>query len=129
MTEFINQNEAIKSEIDPDMNAINLAIEQKILKALEMKEYQKNYYINNRDKMHNLMVEYYKSHKLQMDEKHKEYLQKNKEKLKAYLNKKNNCDICGGCYTFRNKSTHNKSVKHTNAINNLITKNLKSIKV
>jgi len=57
----------------------------------------------------------------------KQYYSENTETLKAYnkqyradnaetINSKHNCDVCGGKYTLKHKSTHYKSKKHQKAI-------------
>ena len=60
------------------------------------KEYEKEYYHNNKEKK-----EKYK----------KQYYQNNKEKL----NKSFQCE-CGGSYVLRNKKRHYKSIKHINYV-------------
>lgn len=44
------------------------------------------------------------------------FMQKNKKKIK----KKMRCGICGGSYTYFNKSHHLNSIKHNEAIKNNI---------
>lgn len=57
----------------------------------------------------------------------KKYRSDNPEKMKVYqkkyrtnnsetINEKHNCDVCGGKYTLKHKSTHYKSKKHQKAI-------------
>ena len=40
----------------------------------------------------------------------------NYQKQKELHREKIVCDICNGCYTYTNKSHHNKSQKHKNAL-------------
>jgi hypothetical protein len=40
----------------------------------------------------------------------------NYQKQKEIHKEKIVCDICNGCYTYTNKSHHNKSIKHKNAL-------------
>ncbi len=49
-------------------------------------------------------------------EYHKQRYADNKEAMNAKKSIKHNCDVCGGKYTTRHKSTHFKSKKHQKAI-------------
>jgi len=51
----------------------------------------------------------------------KKFMEKNTEDLK----KQKICDVCKGKYTYFNKSHHNKSVKHQNALSLVIDKDKK----
>ena len=68
-------------------------------------QYQKDYYIDNKDKAKNKAKEYYETNK----EKLKEYRETNKDKA----NEKFDCE-CGGKYTNCGKSQHLKTTKHLN---------------
>jgi len=84
----------------------------------EIKEYQKEYQQDHKQEMkeyreeHKEILaekakEYYQEHKEVIAEKAKEYRKNNKEEI----NKKCNCE-CGGYYSHKHKSTHEKSNKH-----------------
>jgi len=66
----------------------------------QLKEYQKEYQIQNKEK-HNVYQ--------------KKYYHKNKEKINENQNKKFNC-ICGGKYTNKHKATHQRTNIHQNYI-------------
>ena len=51
----------------------------------------------------------------------KKFMEKNTEDLK----KQKICDVCKGKYTYFNKSHHNKSVKHQNALSFVVDKDKK----
>ena len=67
----------------------------------QMKEYHKEYYENNTEK-----ITQYK----------KEYRENNTEKIKEWVKTKCNCE-CGGRYTNAHKSQHFKSIKHQKYLN------------
>ena len=46
------------------------------------------------------------------EEYYRNFMEKNKEKLHTSIT----CDICYGCYTYYNKSTHLKSKRHMKAL-------------
>jgi hypothetical protein len=71
------------------------------------KEYKKEYYIENKDKI----KEYYEANKDKVCEYNKEYREKNKDKIKEQKFKVCLC-ICGFKYTRDNKARHEKSNRH-----------------
>ena len=75
----------------------------------DRKEYFKEHYQQNKDKI----KEYNEKNKEKIKENMKEYYQQNKDKLKEKTSVKINCE-CGGKYTRHNKSAHFKSKKHLN---------------
>ena len=87
------------------------------------KEKKKEYYNDNKDKISEYRKEWYQNNKDKLTEQRKEYYQENKDKIKEYrdnnkekLQQKFNCE-CGGKYTYHHKSRHLKSNKHQNYIN------------
>lgn len=54
---------------------------------------------------------YYEANKDKIEAKRKEYYQANKEEINAKRNEKQECG-CGGSYSLRTKSTHEKTDKH-----------------
>jgi hypothetical protein len=73
----------------------------------EKKDYDKEYYENNKAKLLEQNKKYYENNK----EKNKDKIKKYQENHKAKLTEKFNCD-CGGKYQFQHKSRHNKSKRH-----------------
>ena len=69
------------------------------------------YYKANKDKILEDRVKYYKANKDKIAEQRAERYQENKAKI----NEKFSC-ICGGSYTYINKSRHEKTKKHTKYI-------------
>lgn len=67
------------------------------------KEYQKQYYIYNGQKLKQLNKQYYAN---------------NCEKIKQHQNEKLTCDICNGSFTRGNKQQHRKTKKHKRALEN-----------
>jgi len=76
------------------------------------------YYEENKDKIKSRSLENYNKNKKDILIKMKEYQEQHKDELRAKANEKIDCE-CGGRYTRRNKSTHMKSKKHLNYVNNL----------
>lgn len=60
--------------------------------------------------------DYYKKYYVENKEHYQNYYIKNKDKINIRRNKKFNCD-CGGKYSLRNKSQHEKTNKHIIALN------------
>jgi hypothetical protein len=84
----------------------------------EISEKQKEWYENNKEQISEKHKEYYENNKEKISEQKKDYYENNKEKIKEYYEnnkekykEKYKCE-CGGKYTFQNKSTHEKSLKH-----------------
>jgi len=84
----------------------------------EIKEYSKEY----RDEHKEEIKEYREQHKEEIKEYGKEYREQHKEEIKEYqkeyyqerkgeLNKKHDCQ-CGGKFTYKHKTIHEKSQKH-----------------
>jgi len=64
-------------------------------------EYNAEYWVLNKDKLEIQKKEWYEANKVEVLEK---------------MNKKYSCE-CGGCYTYCNKKTHNRTQKHLKYIN------------
>ena len=75
------------------------------------KEQKAQYYKANKDKILEEKAQYYKANKDKIAEQRAERYQENKAKI----NEKFSC-ICGGSYTYINKSRHENSIKHTKYI-------------
>jgi hypothetical protein len=78
------------------------------------KEYKKEYYQENKEKIKEYKKEYYQENKEKLKIQMKEYRAKNK--INEQRNKKVNCE-CGGKYIYYNKSHHFKSKKHLKFVN------------
>ena len=76
-------------------------------------EYQKIYNEDNNERILQRKKKYREANKDKLKEYSKEYREVNKNKI----NKKINCE-CGGKYTHNNKSTHIKTTKHKEWVNN-----------
>jgi hypothetical protein len=76
---------------------------------------KKEYYEINKEQIKERTKEYYEINKEQLKERMKEYYEINKEQIKKYKNEKFTCN-CGGKYTYSSKSTHFKSLKHLNVV-------------
>ena len=74
---------------------------------------QKEYIADNRDKISQKKKQYRADNKEYFKEQTKAYRENNKEHLLA----KHKCDVCGGCYATKHKSTHFKTKKHLEAVN------------
>ena len=84
---------------------------------IECKEYQKDYYEDNKEQLLEHMKVYRENHKEKISEAQRQYRELNKEKT----NHKNTCE-CGGSYSLANKSTHQKTLKHCQYIETQIIK-------
>lgn len=80
-----------------------------------MKDYRKQYYEKNRDKLLQLHKDIYINNKESILLRNKEYQKKHKEKLQKKQNTKTECE-CGGSYTYANKTKHLQTKKHINFI-------------
>jgi len=113
------EEERCRLELNATLNIrrCHITEEQKI-------EYNKEYYIENADKIKEQMKEYYienkeqkkeyyVENKEQINEKHKEYYDENADKIKEKNNIKHTCQ-CGGKYTHCHKSRHEQTKKHIN---------------
>ena len=85
----------------------NQGLMNELGKDLYFKEYKKEYYDQNKDKILKYREEYY---------------DKNKDKM----NEKNNCQ-CGGFYTNSHKSHHIKTIKHQNYMKSLNNNNIETV--
>jgi len=90
-----------------NIDCVNKNKGQGMINELGEKQYNKQYYNDNKDKIIEKSKEYYKQNK----EKSKEYYEKNKDIILAKKNEKHMC-ICGNCYTNASKLQHLKSKKH-----------------
>ena len=63
--------------------------------------------------------QYYESHKERFKELNHEHWERNKELINERRNAKHQCDICGGRYTTKHKTTHEHSKKHQRALETL----------
>ena len=82
----------------------------------KIKEQKKDYYENNKEKI----KEYYEINVEKIKNQMKEYYEKNKEKTIEYNKKKYIC-CCGTVCSYRDKSTHFKTIKHVKYIIEIIT--------
>ena len=74
-------------------------------------EYKKNYRLENKEKLANYHIEYYKTNKDDLLTYQLKYRTEHNEEIREKQNTKNTC-TCGGRYTNTNKSRHIKSIKH-----------------
>ena len=77
----------------------------------QKKDYEKDYYEENKTKNLEYQKEYREENKAKIAEQNKEYYEENKAKI----NEKFVCE-CGGKYTHAHKAQHIKSLKHKNFI-------------
>ena len=75
------------------------------------KEYFKEYYQENKEKLNEKKKEYREKNKEAIAEHNKEYRQKNREIIAEKANEKFTCE-CGGKYTHSNKARHFKTEMH-----------------
>jgi len=73
------------------------------------KESKKEWRQNNKVEIDQYNKQYHQNNKKELNQKHKEYYENNKNELKQ----KHTCE-CGGKYSYKNKSQHQKSKKHQN---------------
>ena len=81
--------------------------------ADKIKQFQKEYYTEHAEKLKELIKQYKIKHAEKLKELNKQYRTKNAEKIYQ----KYDCE-CGGKYTHQSKTTHFKTKKHQNYINN-----------
>lgn len=79
--------------------------------GLNEKEWHKQWYIDNKDRILENQKQFYKDNKDRILENKKQFYKDNKDKISEKRNQKFNCE-CGGKYTDRHKSRHLKSKKH-----------------
>ena len=80
-------------------------------------EYKKQYYEDNKDNILQQNKQYYIDNQANIREKKKQYRKVNKDKIKARRSQVCTCE-CGIHYQKINKSSHMKSKRHQNYINN-----------
>ena len=93
---------------------INNICVNKVIPNRTNKEYREN----NKNKINEYAKEYRENNKNKIKENKKQYYFHNKDKIKKNKNEKFNCP-CGGCYTYANKSQHNKTKLHIEYLENL----------
>ena len=93
----------------------------KCIKCEECLERQKKYYNENKEDIIRRSKDYYKNHKEELKEVKKEYMKEYLGNKKNEVNEKLSCE-CGGRYTKRNKSTHQKTKTHQKYVSNLESK-------
>jgi hypothetical protein len=91
-------------------------IEQKKEWCQTNKEYQKEYFEENKEKIKEQQKEYREENKEKIKEQQKEYREENKQKILEKSKEKIDC-ICGKTFMYCNKARHEKSVKHQTFIN------------
>ena len=77
------------------------------------KEYGKNYYAMNKKHITEKNKLYRENHFERFLEYQKDYKEINKERLLE----KHTCEVCGGAYATKHKSTHEKTSKHVKSLN------------
>ena len=110
---------------------LNQLIPQDIEGGLDIKEYRKKYYENNKENVLEKRKEYcrnnkenvaeskkkyYQNNKEKINEKDKEYRKKNKEKIAEKRKEKYKC-ACGSILTKNHKLRHERTKKHQDYIN------------
>ena len=86
--------------------------------------YDKQYRQEHKEALQARHTQYYQEHKAVWLAYEKEYYEKNKDQIALKKSEKFNCDICGGKYTRRHKSSHEKSIKHREALADATTSSL-----
>lgn len=93
-------------------------IEQQVMKSDD----KTGYYVINKDTIKEYYKQYYVINeytiKQYKKDYNKQYYDTNKNTIKQYKTQKHQCE-CGGKYTIQNKSSHLKTKKHKNYIENL----------
>ena len=95
---------------------VNECLPGAIRRAGGMQAYQKQYQSDNAETIKAYYKQYQSDNAETIKQQNKQYRAKNADKIKQWQKTKHNCDVCGGKYTLRNKSTHFKSKKHQKAI-------------
>ena len=93
------------------------------------KEYDKEYYENNQEKIKEKKKEYYEDNKESIKEHYKEYYEKNKESIKEYKKEYNQKKItceCGRTFRIDGKLRHERSKFHQDAIGGALGDDLTS---
>jgi hypothetical protein len=81
----------------------------------KIKKYHNNYYQKNRKKIIELRKQKYFENRELIIAKKKEYREQHKEEIQQKYSAKNTC-VCGGNYTYSNKTKHMKTKKHLDYI-------------
>lgn len=113
--EAVEETYRVKLQANLNSNRCFTTEEQK-------KEYRKEYYENNSDKIKEYRQKnsqkikecskkYYENNAEQIKKNSKEYYKNNSQKIKAYKTTKYECE-CGGKFTFQHKTAHIKTDKH-----------------
>jgi hypothetical protein len=97
----------------------------------EVKEYQRNWQEENKDRLKQKNTEYYQEHRQEILARVKEYAEthceerkqytkqyrhQNKEKIQAHKSEAHLCTICGSTYTNCHKARHERTKKHLQAL-------------
>ena len=114
--ELVIKEEKHRKELQANLNSYKCYVNNKENKECQI-EYGKKYYNNNKEKINKQLKEYRNNNKEKIKEYEKEYRNNNKEKIKEKRKELFNC-ICGTIFVLKNKSRHDKSIKHINFINN-----------
>ena len=93
-------------EMKPNLNMVRPYITKE-----EIKEYKKQYYIDNGDKIKERHNKYYLDNTDKIKERTKQYKIDNADKIKERENKKTTCD-CGCEVNYRSLKIHQKTKKH-----------------
>lgn len=102
---FLQQQEQLYIEkLSPKCNTMDAYT------PLDIEQYHKEQYKQNRDKILESSKQYYKEHKEQVQQYKKQYREKNKEKLQQ----KYYCDVCKKELTKNHQNRHESSQKHQN---------------
>jgi len=115
-------NAKIREQFYIDMNKTDMNQLKAYITEEQTKEYQKQYYVNNKENINIKSNEYYVNNKEKINEKKKQYRENNKEKQKQYyennkekMKEKMTC-ICGSTFRMYSQSRHEKSKKHCDFI-------------
>lgn len=76
----------------------------------------KQYRNNNKDKIKESSKKHYENNKDEIIKKQQEYQEKNKDKISKRFKEKIKCEICNCFITKYNKSRHEQTKKHLNAL-------------
>jgi len=104
--------------INKTKNCINKILPFSPMKYFNIKNSQKKYQEQNKDKIKERNKNYREENKDKYKDYQKNYQEQNKDKIKKDKNTKIECE-CGGKYTKTHKAQHFKSKKHINYIANL----------
>ena len=104
----MKEQERMDIEVNPILNGIRA--------YTDTVEYNKQYYINNKESIKQYKKQHYINNKESIKQRNKQKYIDNKETINLKANKKYNCE-CGGRYTYSSKARHYKSPKHQSYIN------------